>query len=187
MFLRWSFRSSLVGFLLLCALSFSIDSFGQSSDPNFDLLELSKPKSSCCGAADAETGPNLNYPTTATYRLTATYFVLRPEFRTTLMLNNKAPDAILAMPTIYSLAGTRLSLTPISVPGASYIEVDMNDLLAGAANEFREGSMKISYDGISQQLGAQVKMVDEPNGLIWAEQFVYASRLSMSRPQNVNT
>ncbi len=157
----------------------------QAAADSFDIVELSKDTKGCCGTSDAENVPNLSYQDYSTYRLTVTYFNLRENLTTTLMLNNKAPGPVFAVPTIYSLTGKRLSLPPISVPGASYIDVDMNELLAGAADEFREGSMKISYDGISQQLGAQVKMVDESNGMIWAEQFVYASKFVSSRLENV--
>lgn len=151
----------------------------------FSLIESAKPRTNCCGKADVENSVTLNYPDASNYKLTATYYSTRGGLKTTLMLNNKAPGPVFAVPTIYSLAGTRLSLPPISVPGASYIDVDMNDLLAGSADEFREGSMKISYDGISQQLGAQVKMIDEDNDVIWAEQFVYASKFVSSRLESL--
>jgi hypothetical protein len=101
------------------------------------------------------------------------------------MFNNKGPQAILAAPTFYSLSGTRLQLAPITVPATSYIDVDMHQLLAGVGDEFREGSLKISYQGISQQLGAQVKLVDPQNSLIWAEQLSYTTKYVSSRLENV--
>jgi hypothetical protein len=120
-----------------------------------------------------------------TYKLTATYYSLKDGLSTTIMLNNKGPEPILASPTIYSLAGTRLSLAPITVPGSSYIDVDMHQLLAGQPEGFREGSMKIAYSGGAQQLGAQVKMIDPSHNLIWAEQFVYTTKYKSSRLENV--
>jgi hypothetical protein len=98
-----------------------------------------------------------------TYGIAATYYSLNGGVATTLMLNNKGPQPILALPTFYSLSGTRLQLAPITVPGASYIDVDMHVLLAGAAPEFREGSLKIAYQGGDYQLGAQVRMVELPS------------------------
>jgi hypothetical protein len=178
-------RSLVTGYFSILMAIASFSYLANAAEKEFSLIDSAKPRQNCCGKASTENSVTLNYPDAATYRLTATYYSTRGGLKTTLMLNNKAPGPVFAVPTIYSLAGTRLSLTPISVPGASYLDVDLNQLLAGVADEFREGSMKISYDGISQQLGAQVKMVDESNGLIWAEQFVYASKLVSSRLENL--
>lgn len=158
----------------------------KSKTPEPNLLELSRPAGSCCGAQPerARFTP-ANVPDYETYKLTATYYTLREGLTATLMLNNKGPEAILATPTFYSLAGTRLRLAPITVPATSYIDVDMHDVLAGADDEFREGSLKISYQGISQQLGAQVKLVDGENSLIWAEQLVYTTKYVSSRLESV--
>jgi len=145
---------------------------------------MSKSKQGCCGAKQNPSFSSLA-PEYETYKLTGTYYMLNDGLTTTLMLNNKGSQSIIALPTIYSLAGTRLNLAPITVPAASYIDVDMYQLLAGQPQEFREGSMKISYEGGKQQLGAQVKMVDEAHNLIWAEQFVYTTKFTSSRLENV--
>ena len=78
-------------------------------------------------------------------RLSGTYYSLRDGLSASLMFNNKGAEPILATPTFYSLAGTRLQLAPIVVPAASYLDVDLHQLLAGSADEFREGSLKVSY------------------------------------------
>jgi hypothetical protein len=85
----------------------------------------------------------VSLPEYETYKLSATYYSLRNELVTTLMLNNKGSEPILAWPTFYSLSGTRLQLAPITVGAASYLDVDMQALLSGAGDEFREGSMKM--------------------------------------------
>ena len=84
------------------------------------------------------------------------------------MLNNKGAEPILANPTFYSLAGTRLQIAPITIPAASYIDVDMRQLLINAGDEFREGSLNITYQGGPLQLGAQVRLIDQQHKLIWA-------------------
>lgn len=156
----------------------------RSSGP--DLVGLSRSKASCCGAkADIMGFMPVSLPQYETYKLTATYYSLRDELTTTLMLNNKGSEPILAWPTIYSLSGTRLQLATITVGAASYLDVDLHELLSGAGDEFREGSMKIAYEGGSMQLGAQVRMVDSDDDLIWAEQFVYTSKFTSSRLENV--
>ncbi len=140
----------------------------------------------CCSAKGARNDlielSNVQNPT---YGVSATYYKLGPNLTTTLMLNNKGPEPILAMPRIYSLSGTRLDLAPISVPATSYLEVDMNVMLAAAGPDFREGSLKINYQGGEYQMGAQVKMVNEQNGLIWAEQLVYTSKFVSNKLESV--
>jgi hypothetical protein len=85
------------------------------------LLDLSRKKVSCCNAAekDPTTFTPFAAPEYETYRLTATYYSLRGGLTTTLMLNNKGGQPILAMPTFYSMSGTRLQLAPIPVRAAS--------------------------------------------------------------------
>lgn len=151
------FRFSLFVVVILCATGVAFAqnyrSFNRSS--GLDLVELSKAKASCCGTKAAATNfTPLNSPEYETYKLTATYYSLRDNLTVTLMLNNKGPEPILATPTFYSMAGEPLHLAPITVPAASYIDVDMHQLLANAGDEFREGSMNIAYSGGNLQLGA---------------------------------
>src|SRR5687768_4492030 len=95
-----------------------------------DLVDLGRSKASCCGAkADTAVFSPLSIPEYETYKLTATYYSLRDDLTTTLMLNNKGSEPILAWPTFYSLSGTRLQLAPIMVGAASYLDVDMHQLL----------------------------------------------------------
>src|SRR5258706_2046915 len=151
-----------------------------------DLFGLGKEKRSCCGAkAKQMSFAPLSSPEYDTYKLTATYYSLRDNLSATLMLNNKGPEPILATPTFYSLAGTPFHPASITVPATSYIDVDMHQMLAGAGDEFQEGSMKIAYQGSNLQLGAQIKLVDAEHKLIWAEQFVYTSKFISSRLENV--
>ena len=187
----FEFRLSLIVFLVLLMTGNAVSQTYRHGEPaNSPLVPewrgLTGAKGGCCGATpDTQMLKALSSPEYETYRLTATYYSLRDNLTTTLMLNNKGPQPILATPTFYSLAGTRLQLAPITVPATSYLDVDMHQLLAGAADEFREGSMKIAYNGISQQLGAQVKMIDSENSLIWAEQFVYTTKFTSNRLENV--
>lgn len=151
-----------------------------------EIFDTTKGGNSCSGANPAlGIFQSVNDPEYEAYSLTATYYTLRDGLTATLMLNNKGPQQLLATPTLYSLAGTRLQLAPIAVAGASYLDVDMHGLLANAPEEFREGSLKIAYQGGLQQLGAQIKLVDTQRSLIWAEQFVYTTKFTSSRLENV--
>ncbi|MGB7070010.1 MAG: hypothetical protein WBD22_11000, partial [Pyrinomonadaceae bacterium] len=139
--------------------------------------------STCGGEVPSQT--SFLGPVEESYRLFGTYYSLRGNLTAALMLNNKGPEPIFATPTFYSLAGTKLTLAPISVPAASYSDVDLRQLLAHADEEFREGSLKINYEGGSLQLGAQVKLVDEQRNLILAEQLIYASKFTSNKLENV--
>lgn len=147
------FRFTLFVVVVLCAtVAVQSQNFKPMTRPGgLDLVELTKAKSSCCGTKAATANfVSANSPEYETYGLTATYYSLRDNLNAILMFNNKGPQPIFATPTFYSLAGTRLQLAPITVPATSYLEVDMLQLLSGADDEFREGSMKISYNGICQ-------------------------------------
>lgn len=175
-------------YLLVCLLLASVfeSSAGFPDDAAPSLPDVFNVKSPSVCAMKPEMASFSTYaPESETYKLTATYYSLKDNLTTTLMLNNKGAQAIFAVPTVYSLAGVRLNLAPISVPPASYIDVDMQQLLAGQPVEFKEGSMKISYEGGKQQLGAQIRMIDAVNKMMWAEQFVYTTKFTSSRLENV--
>jgi len=173
-----------IGTFAFVSAQIRVEPVGSEVRPGLPEVFGGKGAGGCC---DGSHNPGVAGPVSfaameyETYRVSATYYILNDGLTTTLMLNNKGPQPIQATPTFYSLAGTRLTLAPITVPATSYIDVDMHELLSGAGAEFWEGSLKISYSGISLQLGAQVKMVDEQNGLIWAEQLVYGSKFVSSR------
>lgn len=180
--------------LVSCLFLFTIAGYSQfqvaersKSKPSVpEIFAISDTKKSCCSrSANKTTFASLDYPDYETYTLTGTYYSLEENLTATLMLNNKAPEPVLATPTFYSLNGTRLRLPPITVPAASYIDVELRELLADADEEFREGSMKIAYQGIYYQLGCQIKLIDAQKSLIWAEQFVYTSKFVSNRLESV--
>lgn len=192
--LKISYRSALV-YCILLAFTLLGSSVAVSSQliPEWKSTRLGLPvfldpasnKKSCCGQnkdSATETSNTVEYET---HQLTATYIRLSENFTTTLMLNNKGANPLLARPTMYSKSGARLDLAAINVPAASYIDVDMNQILSGAAPEFREGSLRIDYVGAAYQMGAQVRMVNTASGVIWAEQLIYTSHFSSKRLESV--
>lgn len=79
-----------------------------------------------------------------------------------------------------------MQLAPIDVSGASYRDIDLRELLAGAGAEFQEGNLRMTYQGKFLQLGSQVKLIDEEKSLIWEEQFVEpAAKYVSSRLEGV--
>jgi hypothetical protein len=105
------------------------------------------------------------------HTLVGTYYSLRGNLNSTLMLNNKGVLPLDVTPTFFSRTGTRLDLPPLTVNAASYREVDLGELLANAGNEFKEGNLRMTYQGMPLQLGSQVKILDEQHSLIWDEQY----------------
>ncbi len=91
----------IAAFVLLPAINALAQSYGSKERVGVpDMFDGAK--SSCCGTQTEQGSFSpLNSPEYETYRLTATYYTLRSNLATTLMLNNKGPVAILATPTIY--------------------------------------------------------------------------------------
>ena len=138
-YLPWLFAASLLVFAIpQYSNAQKVGGFLDSNVP--DLLDLSRKKASCCNAAENDTTAFTPFAAAdyETYRLTATYYNLRGGLTTTLMLNNKGGQPILAMPTFYSMAGTRLQLAPITVAAASYLDVDMHNCWPERATSFRK-------------------------------------------------
>ena len=73
-------------------------------------------------------------------------------------------------PRLYSLGGLRLDLPAITVAATSFRMIDMRELVAPENSLFQEGSLHRYYRGPDYTIGAQVKIVDEQQSLIFDEQ-----------------
>lgn len=103
--------------------------------------------------------------------LAASYYSLGGNLSATLMLNNKGPLPLDVRPTLFSLGGERLDLPPVIVEGKSFREIDLSQYgLAGTP--FEQGSIQVFHRGKDLVLGAQIKMVDRANSLIFDEKLV---------------
>ena len=121
-----------------------------------------------------------------THTLVGSYYSFINNLTAILMLNNKGGLPLYVTPTFYSSGGTRLQLAPITVREASYAEFDLREMLADAGEEFREGNLRMTYQGKYLQLGSQIKLIDETKSLIWEEQFVEpAAKYVSSRLEGV--
>lgn len=120
------------------------------------------------------------------HTLAGSYYSLRNNFSATLMLNNKGALPLSVTPTFFSLNGTPLELAPLMVNAASYREIDLRELLANAPAEFQAGSLQVFYQGMKMQLGAQIKLFDAENSLLFEEQmFVPQMKHISSRLESV--
>lgn len=118
--------------------------------------------------------------------LAGSYYSLQNNLSATLMLNNKGSLPLSVTPTFFSLNGTPLELAPLMVNAASYQEIDLRELLANAPLEFQAGSLQVFYLGMKMQLGAQIKLFDAENSLLFEEQmFVPAMKHVSSRLESV--
>ena len=148
---------------------------------SFSLLDDLRPKESnpkkksCCGGNDL---------LTETQILIGSYYDLTGGFETTLMFNNKGPEPLPVTLAFYSLSGQRLNINSISIPAASFIEIDVRDMLEQYQPGFEEGSLHVTHTGMRQQLGAQFKILKQ--GLLFEEQFINpASRFPTSKLESV--
>ena len=155
--------------------------FYRSNLFSFSLLDDLRPKESnpkkksCCGGNDL---------LTETQVLIGSYYDLTGGFETTLMFNNKGPEPLPVTLAFYSLSGQRLDINSISIPAASFIEIDVRDLLEQYQPGFEEGSLHVTHTGMRQQLGVQFKILKQ--GLLFEEQFINpASRFPTSKLESV--
>lgn len=133
------------------------------------------PKPSCC---------NVTQGVTETQVLVGSYYDLTNGFDTSLMFNNKGPEPLPVSLTFYSLSGAELHVNPITIPAASFLEVNVRTLLEQYQPGFEEGSLHITHVGMRQQLGAQFKILKQ--GILFEEQFINpASRYPTPKLESV--
>lgn len=140
-------------------------------------LKGEQPQQSCCGA-EALAADEF-------YTLLGTYYSLKDNQTSVLMFNNKAPQPLIVNPVFFSMSGERLELPALTIAAASYREFDLRELLAGAGQQFQEGSVQVKHQGMKLQLGVQVKILKLERGLIFDEQFVQTSKFVSSNLESV--
>jgi hypothetical protein len=75
---------------------------------------------------------------------------------------------------LYGRDGRRFSSGELSIPGRTFIEVDLRDLVAAAGEGFEDGSLQVSYVGRVLALGGLLTMTNPENGTEWLPTFVEA-------------
>lgn len=104
------------------------------------------------------------------YRLAFSYYTLREQTAATLTLNNKGPYPVEIRPVLFSLAGERFDVPPVTVGPTSHRVVDLSEWAALAGPAFLEGSIQFVYEGKDLEVGGQVRLVDAGRSLIFEEQ-----------------
>ena len=68
-------------------------------------------------------------------------------------MNNKGPQPLTVLPTLFNLSGERRDLSDVTVAGNSFTVIDLRDYgLAGTS--FEEGSIQIEHHGHFLQMGS---------------------------------
>lgn len=106
------------------------------------------------------------------HTLAASFYRIGQNLKTSLMLNNKGPQPLEVSPTLYNLSGEHLEIPPVTLAANSHAVVDLREWAALGGELFREGSLQIFYRGNDLRLGAQVKMMNEAQSLMFDEQLV---------------
>ena len=174
--------SALIALFALASITFSAYSEGNSQDTENQLEVTATPENkqaakTCCGAAVE--------PDNVIHTLLGTYYSLKDNQASILMFNNKAPQPLVVNPIFFNLSGERLELQALTIPAASYQEIDLRNLLASHLPQFEEGSLQVTHQGAKLQLGVQIKILKLEQGLIFDEQLVQTSRFVSSRLENV--
>lgn len=106
------------------------------------------------------------------HTLAASFYRIGQNLKTSLMLNNKGPQPLEVRPTLYNLSGEHLEIPPVTLAANSHAVIDLREWAALGGEPFSEGSVQIFYRGNDLRLGAQVKIMDEAQSLMFDEQLV---------------
>jgi hypothetical protein len=103
----------------------------------------------------------------------------------TLMLNNKGPLPLEVQPTLFSLAGQRLDIAPVTVEGNSFRMIDLSEWAALGGDAFQEGSVQLFHHGRDLVLGAQIYLVDAEHSLSFDEKLVQIGVFGSTRLEGI--
>jgi len=118
--------------------------------------------------------------------LAGSYYSLLSNLTGTVVLNNKGPDSLEVIPTLFDLSGNRFEVPAVTVEGNSFQVFDLSQWAALGGATFQQGSLQLFYRGKDLMLGAQIKLVDPDSSLIFDEQLVEpAAMFSSSRLEGV--
>ncbi|MCA1568136.1 MAG: hypothetical protein LC803_21325 [Acidobacteria bacterium] len=104
------------------------------------------------------------------YRMAFSYYTLREQMTAALTLNNKGPYPVEIRPVLYSLAGERLEVPPVTVAPTSHRVVNLAEWASPGGSSFLEGSIQFIYEGKDLEVGGQVRLMDADRSLIFEEQ-----------------
>jgi hypothetical protein len=116
-----------------------------------------------------EIGPNAYLEADKPHRLAGTFYSLRDGLSAVLMLNNKGALPLEVTPTLFSAAGERLDLEPVTIAATSFRHINLREWAARGGPAFEEGSIQLFHKGRDLILGAQIYLTDEARSLSFEE------------------
>jgi hypothetical protein len=119
-------------------------------------------------------------PQVGTHTLVSSYYSLEGKMTSTLMLLNQGPTPFEVWPTLFNMTGKRLDVTPITMKGNQFREIDLRELVAKADPSFQQGSLQVLYQGKDLVLGGVVQLLDAERSLIFDEELVEPSKMFVS-------
>ena len=153
--------------LLLCVLLTALSAlpvFAQAPGAGANATTKGKGKKQTPAFVERQEGVNKSY------RLAFSYYTLREQMTAALTLNNKGPYPVEIRPVLYSLAGERLDVPPVTVGPTSHRVVNLAEWAAPGGPSFLEGSIQFIYEGKDLEVGGQVRLVDADRSLTFEEQ-----------------
>ncbi len=117
-------------------------------------------KQNCCGGDEGNNKP---------HTLAGSYYTLKNNFSTKLLLNNKGPSPLEVRPTIFAMSGQPFDPPAVTVSGNSYVFVNLADWAALAGPQFQAGSIQLFHRGKDLVLGSQIYITDRSGRLSFEE------------------
>lgn len=109
-------------------------------------------------------------PNGITHVLAASYYSLKEGLDAKVMLSNQGPGEMPVNISLFSLAGERLDLESITLAGNEVRAINLRERVP-TNSAFEEGSVQVTYSGMTLELGGVVLMVDGERSLMFDEEF----------------
>ena len=102
--------------------------------------------------------------------LAATYYSLQDELEATLTLSNQGPRPLIVSVTLFALSGERLNVPAVTIPPNTVRDFAIRQWTQSAGDLFAEGSVQVSFWGVTMELGGVVKLIDAMHSLVFDEE-----------------
>lgn len=128
----------------------------------------------CCGSDD-----------TKPHTLVGSYYTVKGNLSSKLLLNNKGPRPLEARPTLFSMSGERFEAPPVTIDPESFRMMDIRDWVQVAGPQFKQGSVEVFHLGRDLVLGSQIYILDEEHSLSFDEKLGEVSAFKSTRLEGV--
>lgn len=127
----------------------------------------------------------LDDETQTPHTLVGGFYTTRNGFESKLMMNNKGPQPIEVLPTLYGENGAIMQLPTVTVERNSFITVNLRDWANFAGEEFRQGNIRLFHRGKDLVLGCNILVTDESRSLIFENKLSELGRFDSRRLEGI--